>query len=441
MQPTTILMGSLVAVLVVGGVILGGMAVLGGDGLPGDTSTASPTERGAETRLGVRWLSDTARPVGGNHHAVIGGQIAGRSMVYAPISGEGDSAQCALVALNGRNGSVRWENRVPPAHCTIHSVADPTLGDIDADGLEEVLTATTERAVKAYHPLTGDVEFTYDLSSYGYTRPLVADVTGDGRQELVVVDVRGSVFVVRPNGTTVWQQRFSTYTWGQPALADFDADGAPELVLALGSGDMYLFDAADGTIRWNRSLDVDGSITWVTTGQADDDPALEIATATTRGGVLLFDGRTGTRQWHRDLGGFAAVHAFGDGDGDGDPEIYAVAKDGVLRSLNAADGRTEWTTSLTPQAVQMMPPPALGDVDGDGGGEGDGAPELVAVTNPGRVAVVDPRSGRILASHRQNTSIWTHPTLVDTDGDGVLEIYVVYGNGRVAAFSYGTAPR
>lgn len=419
--------------LVIGGLVAGGFVSLAGDEQPGGSPATPGPVAGADTRLGVRWVSDTARPIGGNHHAVVAGRIDGRPMAFAPISGEGDSEQCALVALHGRNGSVRWKNQVPAANCTIHSVADPTLADIDSDGLEEVLAATTERDVKAHHPLTGAVEFTYELSSYGYTRPLVANVTGDGRPELVVVDVKGSVFVARPDGTAVWQRRFTTYTWGQPALADFDGDGTLGLVVALGSGEMYLYDASDGTTRWNRSLDVNGSVTWMTTGQADTDRAREIVTATTSGEVLLFDGRTGERQWRRDLGAFAAVNAFGDGDGDGDPEIYAVAKDGTLHSLTAADGRTEWTTALTTSDVQMMPPPALGDVGGDG------AIEVVAVTNEGRVAVVDPRSGHILGTHRRNTSIWTHPTLADTDGDGKREIYVMYGNGRVAALSYDSS--
>lgn len=435
---TTTLAGAVVALVVFGGLVLGGLVVGGivslpGDERPGGTTTPATSDRGRNTSLTVRWVSDTARPIGGNHHAVVAGRIDGSAMVFAPISGEGDSTQCALVAIHGRNGSVRWENRVPAANCTIHSVADPTLADVDSDGVEEVLAATTERALKAHHPLTGAVEFTYNLSSYGYTRPLVANVTGDSRPELVVVDVTGSVFVVRPDGTTVWQRRSSTYTWGQPALADFDGDGTSELVVALGSGDMYLYDAGDGTIRWNRSLDVNGSITWTTTGQADTDPAIEIVTATTKGDVLLFDGRTGTRQWRRDLGAFAAVHAFGDGDRDGEPEIYAVARNGTLYSLTAADGRTEWTSALTDSPVQMMPPPALGDVDGDGG------PEVVAVTNEGRVAVVDPRSGDVVGAVRRNSSIWTHPTLADTDGDGIAEIYVMYGNGRVGALAYGTS--
>lgn len=80
-------------------------------------------------------------------------------MVYAPVSGRADTPNCALVALNGTPGVDRWSYSVPPANCTIHSVADPTLADLDSDGTKEVIAATTEQTVTAYHPLTGDVEY------------------------------------------------------------------------------------------------------------------------------------------------------------------------------------------------------------------------------------------------------------------------------------------
>jgi len=418
MRPRTLVALCLV-VLVAGGV---GVVALTDTGASGTTMT-------------VAWVSDTARDTGGNHHAPAAGSVGDSSMVYAPISGRTDTNDCALVALGAGNGSERWTSPIPAANCTIHAVADPTLADFDSDGVREVLAATTEQAVTAYHPRTGDVEFRHDLTSYGYTKPIVGDLTGDDRPEIVVVDVRGTVFVLRPNGTEVWSKRLDSYTWGQPAIEDFDGDGAPELAVGLGdAGELRLFEA-DGSSAWPGAGTYDSSITWMTTGQADGDEAVEIVVATARGGrVSMVDGATGDREWTREFGAFAAVRALGDGDGDGDPEVYAVAKDGVLRSLDAATGRTEWTTTLTTGSVQMTPPPALGDVDGDGD------PELVAVTNDGIVSAIDPVSGEVLATHERDgeARIYTHPELADTDGDGRDEAFVMYADGRVFAFGFGS---
>jgi DNA-binding beta-propeller fold protein YncE len=70
--------------------------------------------------------------------------------------------------------------------------------------------------------------------------------------------------------------------------------------------------------------------------------------------------------------------------------------------------------------------------------DGDGKREIVAVTNNGLVSVVDPTSGEIKATYEREgeVPIYVHPTVVDTNGDGAAEIYVMYGDGRVVALSY-----
>lgn len=409
------------AVLAVVALVVGGSAV-----------AAFVADQQSSVDMDVRWVSDAPEGAAGNHHSPAAGRIQGEAMVYAPVSGRADTRDCALVALDWTDGSERWRNGVAPQNCTVHSVADPTLADFDDDGVTEVFAATTEQTVTGVHPLTGEVEFRHELASYGYTKPLVADLVGDGRPEVVVVDVTGSVFVLRPNGTVVWSTQLAASTWGQPAVTDFDGDGSPELAVATaGDGGVHLFEQ-NGSTAWDRPRSVDGSITWMTTGQADGDAAVEIVVATaSAGGVTVLDGATGEREWTRDLGSYAAVEAFDDGDGDGEPEVYAVARDGVLSSLDAATGAVEWTTALTAADVQMMPPPVLGDVDGDA------APELVAATNGGRVSVVDPQTGTVLGTYERDATIYTDPDLADIDGDGDDEAFVMYADGTVVALDVG----
>lgn len=398
-------------------------------GLSGVAFFAISGGLGSAGSLSVRWVSDTAQPGQPNHHAPAAGTVDGMGMVYAPVSATGDG-QCNLVGLYSENGSSSWNYPIPQANCTLHSIADPAFADHDDDGIKEVFVATTEQAVIGFHPLSGAVEFRQNLSSYGYTRPLVTDFSGGNEKEIIVVDVKGTVFVFRPNGTVAWKRQLSTYTWGQPRVADFNGDGEEELAVGLGgSGELYLFNP-DGSVVWNRSSLVDGSITWMTTGQADADDSVEIALAGQDGVVAMIEGRDGSVQWRRDLGTLAAVHAFGDGDEDGETELYAVAADGVLRSYTANNGTEEWRTTLTEENVQMTPPPSLGDIDGDG------EPELVAVTNNGIVSVVDPRTGDVLDSYRREVPIWVHPTLADVTGDGIPEVFVIYGDGRVVSFQY-----
>lgn len=142
----------------------------------------------------------------------------------------------------------------------------------------------------------------------------------------------------------------------------------------------------------------------MTAGQVDDDPAREVVAATPGGHVAAFDGASGTLEWRRDLGAYAAVRAVGDADRDGVTEVYATARDGGLRALAGTDGSVEWNATLTAADVRMTPPPILAGVDGDR------TEELVAATNDGRVRVVDPDDGTVLASYRRPVPIYTHPT-------------------------------
>lgn len=392
-------------------VLFAGAAVWG---LAIDTTTASFSER---------WVSETHVPVEVNHHAPAAGAVS-EGMVFAPLSGQADTRQCALVALDADTGEEQWRYPIPPANCTVHAVADPTLADVDGDGTPEVFAATTEEAVVGLDAHTGRVVVRSNLSAYGYTRPAVLDFTGSGDLDIVVVDVLGSVFVMDSRGDPIWTDRRGVYTWGQPAIADFTGNGSLELAVGTGNGELIVYDQ-NGDRIWEREFE--DPITWMAVGEVDDQNGIAIATSS--GVTALVDGRDGMTRWRHDFGAFAAVRAFGDGDGDGSTEVYAVARDGNLRAITAADGTIEWTTALTTTEVQMTPPPVLGDVTGNG------ELDIVAVTNDGGVALVDPMSGEVRDTYHRDVAIWTHPTLADTNADGILEVYVMYSDGRVVALS------
>jgi outer membrane protein assembly factor BamB len=169
-------------------------------------------------------------------------------------------------------------------------------------------------------------------------------------------------------------------------------------------------------------------VTWLTTANLDSDAALELVAGTQQGPVLAFDGRTGDREWIHPTALLSAVH--GVRTVDGVPTVFATTGDGRLLALDGRDGRVRWETTVTTESVQMMPPPVVGDVDGDGAGE------LVVGANDGSVSVFDPATGALLAKHERSVDILAPPVLADTDDDGTVEIYVIYGDGRVQRLAY-----
>lgn len=377
-----------------------------------------------DVELVERWTAGTST-IEGNHHAAAAGRVDGEAVVAVPIGGHHGENGCELRVLDG-DGETRWREAIPPEACTIHAVADPALADFDGDGRPELYASTTEDAVLGFDPVSGEQVFRYNLSDYGYSRPVVANVVGSDTEELVVTDVDGELSVVRPDGSVVWQRPLNAYSWAAPAVADFDAEGGKEVVVGLGNGTAVAFTPRGG-VAWTAT--VDGSITWTADGDIDDDPAREFLVATAAGQVAAIDGASGELEWTRPLDRFAAVGPPLDGDGDGAVEVYATDRSGTLYALDGATGETRWTTTLTDGEVQMTPPPAVGDVTGDG------APDLVATTNDGRVLVVDPADGTVRASYSRDAAVYTHATLADTDGDGTQEVYVVYGDGRAVALT------
>ncbi|MFD1646008.1 outer membrane protein assembly factor BamB family protein [Haloarchaeobius litoreus] len=399
-----------VAVLVVG--LLGVVYV----GLAGESTGA----------LELEWTSEPDPGTAGNHHEPAVAVVDGEPLVFAPVSSTQDADQCALVALDATDGSERWRYDVPRRNCTIHAVADPAVADTDGDGDREVLAPTTEDEVLVAGAVEGRIEDRLPLTDYGYTRPTVADIDEDGQDETVAVDVLGSVRVFAPDGSIEWRADREAYVWATPIVDDVDADGATEVVVADRHGYVTAF-GPEGSVLWNRSSGAGSVATWMTSANLDDDPALEYVVATTSGATVAYDGRTGEREWGHDASSLSAVNAVLSVEGR--PTVFATAADGSLVAIDGTDGSVRWETMVTDQPINMMPPPVAGDVDGDGDAE------LVVAANDGTVAVYDPASGELLATHSRAVAILAHPVLADTDGDGSEEIYVMYADGRVQRLS------
>ena len=405
--------------------------------------------------LQVLWTSEPkpSQTLQSNHHTPAAINFRGEAYVAVPLNSR-QGTFCSLTMLNGE-GKVRWRDTISNAECTVHAVSDPTIADFDGDGWPEVLAATSEKVLVAYNITSGEEELRYNLTSYGYSKPIVANLTATPGPETIVVDLLGGVFVLQPNGDTVWKRKLGDARVRQPAVRDFDADGTPELAVGQLVGPVTLLER-DGTTAWRTNISESVSTRWMTSGQLDDDAPVEIGIATFTGHVAALDGANGTIEWTRDLGGAnlaafgppshsmvgevglhgtkgAAVKAIGDGDGDGQAELYPVARNGRLYSLTGTNGSVEWSQSLTNQSVTFAPPPSFGDVNGDGD------PELVAVTFTGDVKVLDPANGDVLATYTAETPIRTFPRIADFNGDGVNEILVIYGDGRVVALSYNNS--
>ncbi|MDP3274256.1 MAG: hypothetical protein Q8Q09_03620 [Deltaproteobacteria bacterium] len=294
-----------------------------------------------------------------------------------------------LTIFNSRTCAVDW--RMDGADQVVAAAGTPAIGDLDGDGIAEIIAGSG---------LGGIIVFRFDRATtrwvtawraagemYTATAPLLADITGDARPEIIVGmqvwDHTGMPLVSAP--TSVTYQGYQQPTF----VADVDEDGTPELVA---NGALWQLDAPGR--RWIRA-------------------AFDRATVTP---------------------GFEALADFGDfagraGDAPGRPEIVHF-NDQRLQVRTIAGDVVFTAPSML---VGGGGPPAVADLDGDGRPEIVVAGRALVAFDPDCVTGGSTRGGRC-DSGRTDGILWVQNglrdassaingvTVFDFDGDGRTEV-------------------
>jgi hypothetical protein len=150
--------------------------------------------------------------------------------------------------------------------------AAPVAGDLDGDGVFEIVAVDTRGVIYAWNvdgsevidgdsdPLTTGVFFRTPATIVHYHTPALCDIDADGRDEIVLGTRAGAIYALNGDGSDVpgWPFTFSGETAGSVSVGDVDDDGAPEIVCHGRSGKVYLLNH-DGTVAsgWPRNVAID----------------------------------------------------------------------------------------------------------------------------------------------------------------------------------------
>jgi len=92
-----------------------------------------------------------------------------------------------------------------------------------------------------------------DLATGNYCgRPLVADIDGDGRAEIVVGDDDGWLTCFEGRGSLRWRVKMPDAVDAMPCPYDVNGDGAPEIVVSCANDRLYCLRATAHCCGWRR---------------------------------------------------------------------------------------------------------------------------------------------------------------------------------------------
>ncbi len=298
----------------------------------------------------------------------------------------------------------------------------PGVGDINGDGIPEVIFGSDDHSVYAVRGNDGSLAWSFQTDGPVRSSPTIADINGDGVPEVIFGSDDSSVYALSGvDGRVVWALRCDGPIRSIPAVADIDRDGRLEVVFSGDDASVYAVDGESGELTWRsshkggRSASIEQSSPCLV--DLDGDGKLEVLTGTASNYILAFES-DGSLMMRREFEApsFNKSLAAGDIDGDGEIEIIALSDNGALYATDS-EGNTLWSKVV---GIGSRSPPVIGDIDDDG------EMEILVHVTPG-----SGDDGRLICVSYSGETLWektlegrgrTTPVTVDVDHDGGLEI-------------------
>jgi hypothetical protein len=243
------------------------------------------------------------------------------------------------------------------------------VGDVNKDGALDLVHDTGFEVVVVRGRGDGTLRAApkWSLATSG-TLTRVADVTGDGRPDIVAVGGSRSlgVFVAQANGSPT--ALAPALLAGSPTaleLADFDGDGRVDLLFSRRGPDELDLLPGDGKGAFGAAQTLNALGGEFAIGDIDGDAKPDLVQIASPGLTARLS-KSGTWKPVAGITDFIGWHRLRDFDGDGRLDLVALSDDGTTQALHFLKGHGDGTfdTSIdTPQAAGYGVDVA--DLDGD----------------------------------------------------------------------------
>lgn len=335
-------------------------------------------------------------------------------------------------------------NHVEPVEATnnIQVSSIPVVVDLDDNCIPDVVFNTyrsgvigSNGVIRAVRGDTGEPLWSVTDTMYesdGTANPAVGDIDSDGLPEVVVQGEGKYLIAIDSDGTPLWRSdNFArAENSGAAAIANMDGEGDPEIIFGAA-----VYDSA-GTLLWEGSDGIghqsQGPISCIADINVDGSPDLIGGnTAYTFTGTVQGGDFSGAPLWVANVGdGRCGVADF---NLDGLPEVILV-RGGNMYAINGQDG-TIINTFDMPGGSDRGGAPNIADFNGDG------QPDI-GTAGSSRYVVVefDGTDFSLLwqATVEDDSSRVTGSSVFDFDGDGRNE--VVYNDEKYIRIYPGVEP-
>ncbi len=266
-----------------------------------------------------------------------------------------------------------------------------------------------------------------DVREAIYGNLSVADLDGDGFEEVVFGTMKGYLHILHSDGSELsgFPVDMGTFIDRGVALASL-SDGGRELIFGTFDGRIHVFDTS-GREQPGWPVDIQQRLA-VTPVLLPSKKGYYVLAGTVKGDLLLLDHEGNILRQHSFSDKFSSPLAVQDLNEDGSPEVVFATAGGYLHVCD-----------LTLKDHAGFPIKTKGEIVSSpvfGALEGKGVFDIIAGTDQGYLYVISPEGKRLPNfPARIQGDLNAAPTLMDVDGDGDAEI-ITGGHSGLFVFDW-----
>jgi outer membrane protein assembly factor BamB len=241
-----------------------------------------------------------------------------------------------IIVLDGRTGFELWRFYDSESEI-IHS---PAAFDANDDSVDDVLVSTEMGYVYLLDGKTGWSLWKNPIHGRPAGSPSLADLDGDGRQEIVILTKDGNLVSFSPEGKLLFTYEIEGTFSNAPSLGDTDGDGLNEIVLTDDTGVIRVIEGKTRAEKWTFESEEGPVLGRTALCDLDGDGGMDVVYCSYSGALFVLDGRTGSQVavFNSKSHVFSTPIAI-DMNRDRSTEIICGTYSGEVYALNVSDMR------------------------------------------------------------------------------------------------------